>query len=431
MNWRDVWVRYRSELRRAFRERAILVNSVLVPILLYPAMLFITFSLITFASARSERLRVEVELLGEGEARARVEERVRAIEHVTLRAPAGGVRRAREATLQALEAGELEALVEVLPPAEAGRALAGNLGLRITTDSTRDASRAARERLERALSAWRAEWLDRAAADAGLTADRWRVFDLEQENRASAVEMGQFLLGLLLQITFVVMVTAGCFYPAVDATAGERERNTWETTLSLATPRLSVVVAKYLYVATLGALAGFLNVSALTLSLGGALGGAFAQSGVDLQVSVPPRVVPLLLLGAVLIAGFLAAGMMILASFARTFKEGQSMVSVFYLFSVLPLMLLSDQGLSLTPRLACVPLANVALMIRDAFAGSLTATNFALVVATSVLAIVGCVLLAARILRFEDALLGSHAGNVRALIAERLFGRRRKPAGQP
>jgi hypothetical protein len=98
------------------------------------------------------------------------------------------------------------------------------------------------------------------------------------------------------------------------------------------------------------------------------------------------------------------------------------MVSVFYLLSVLPLLMLSDQGLELTPALACLPVVNVALLIRDAFNDRLTAVNLALVLTTSLLAIAACVMVAARVLRFEDA-LGASGANVRALVRERLFGR--------
>ena len=36
MNWNDVWILYRRELRSALRERAIVVNSILMPLFLYP-----------------------------------------------------------------------------------------------------------------------------------------------------------------------------------------------------------------------------------------------------------------------------------------------------------------------------------------------------------------------------------------------------------
>ena len=40
------------------------------------------------------------------------------------------------------------------------------------------------------------------------------------------------MLSKILPLIVVVMVMLGAFYPAIDITAGERERGTLETTLS-------------------------------------------------------------------------------------------------------------------------------------------------------------------------------------------------------
>ena len=59
----------------------------------------------------------------------------------------------------------------------------------------------------------------------------------------------------------------------------ERERNTWETTSTLATRRIHVVTAKYLYVATMGLVAGALNAAAMVVSFRSFLGPLLARMG--------------------------------------------------------------------------------------------------------------------------------------------------------
>ena len=49
------------------------------------------------------------------------------------------------------------------------------------------------------------------------------------------------------------LVAVGCFYPAIDSTAGERERSTWETLMTVSASRGSIIAAKYLYVASFAA----------------------------------------------------------------------------------------------------------------------------------------------------------------------------------
>ena len=104
-------------------------------------------------------------------------------------------------------------------------------------------------------------------------------------------------------------------------------------TLSAAARR-SIVTAKYLYVATLGCLAGVLNVAAMLATMRPILAPLLARTGEQLEFTVSPWRLPVVLLGAVLLAGFVAAGMMIFAVFARTFKEGQAMITPFYMLAV-------------------------------------------------------------------------------------------------
>ena len=103
--------------------------------------------------------------------------------------------------------------------------------------------------------------------------------------------MGAFILGLIAPVMFVVMVAVGCFYPAVDCIAGERERNTWETLMSTSASRLSVVTAKYLYVASMGGLAGILNLLAIVVTLRPVLAPLMARAGQHASIT-PSRRAP-------------------------------------------------------------------------------------------------------------------------------------------
>ena len=78
---------------------------------------------------------------------------------------------------------------------------------------------------------------------------------------------------------------------------------------------------------------------------------------------------PVLAVGAILLAGFVAAGMMVFAAFARTFREGQTMVQPFYLAVLIPTVFLSSRGTELSLGLAAVPVVNVALVTRQALSG--------------------------------------------------------------
>jgi ABC-type Na+ efflux pump permease subunit len=209
----------------------------------------------------------------------------------------------------------------------------------------------------------------------------------------------------------------------VDTTAGERERSTWETLLTVAASRSSVIVAKYLYVATLGILAGLLNVVAMFLSIGAVLK-PLLEGNEALSFSIPGLAFPVMAMGAVVLALFFAAGMMILASFARTFKDGQAMVQPVYWLVFIPMLLGNQTDLTLTPAIAAIPVANVTMMIRDALNGVFHWPLIALTVAVNLAVVALFLWVARRILVFEDFLLGSFDGSFWRFLKERIVGRK-------
>jgi len=64
------------------------------------------------------------------------------------------------------------------------------------------------------------------------------------------------------------------------------------------TPRSNVLIAKYLYVATMSFTAGLLNLMAMMFSLRAMLAPIFRRNGADLAISIPMESIPIILLGA-------------------------------------------------------------------------------------------------------------------------------------
>lgn len=418
MNLRDVWTLYSSEVRAALRERTLVVNTILVPVLLYPAMIFGAVTVFTFVSAQTETFVSRVELRELPWSHEALLDRLQDEERMELLDREGEVDEA-EARVRS---GEIDAVLTFLPPPEEAD-VEGNFRARITHNGARDRSVAAQTRLTALIEEYRSDWLDEEARKLGVSDVDWMVFRVEQKNLSTGEQMGAYLLSMLIPLMLSIMVAVGCFYPAIDATAGERERNTWETTMTMATSRLNIVVAKYLYVVTFGCLAGFLNVIALLVTMRGLLNSLLGDTG-DLTVNVPWHAIPVIAMAAFLLASLLGAAMMIFASFAKTFKEGQAMVTPLYLLSVLPMLPLQDSGLELTAGRAMVPILDIALVIRDAFRSQFDWAMIALTLATCLTVIAATLWLAHRILQFEDVVTGSYQGRFLDLVRHRLLGRK-------
>jgi len=193
--------------------------------------------------------------------------------------------------------------------------------------------------------------------------------EIRTRSVAPRKDQGALVLSLMLPILLVVMTVLGAFFPAVDLTAGEKERGSAETTMLLPVPRTGVHLGKILAVCASSMIATALNLVALALSAGhllGQLAGAAKESiPVELPLIALFQVLPL----AVLFAFFVSAALTGFASLAASFKEGQALLGPVQMLFIFPAMAASLPGVTLDPMTACIPVVNVALAFRALLVG--------------------------------------------------------------
>ena len=76
-----------------------------------------------------------------------------------------------------------------------------------------------------------------------------------------------FSLAALIPLVLVLMTVTGAVYPAIDLTAGERERGTLEMLIAAPVPRLGLLLAKYAAVLTVALLTALVNLAAMTITV--------------------------------------------------------------------------------------------------------------------------------------------------------------------
>ncbi len=418
LNWRDVATFYRYELRAALRERSIVINTLLIPIFMYPFLLWAMFTGITYVVGQVEGLTSRVMIddqthQHEDFKQILTKEEKNKLQPLTT----------KEKALGQIKAGDLDALIELASVTPGPKSSPGNFAVRIYFDRSKDRSEQAHARLEDALGAYRSQWLENEAARLHVIREQWRGFRIERKNIASGRQMGRFLLSTMLPLFLVIMIAVGCFYPAVDSTAGERERSTWETSMSTAASRKSILTAKYLYVATLGSVAGLINLAAMMLSAKAVLAPLTQQIGEKFEFKVPIGALPVMALGTVLLALFIAAVMMLLASFARSFREGQSMITPFYMAIILPVVFIRVDS-PFTPEQALIPIVNVTKLFALAINGDIQILQTLVTLLSELACIVIVLRFASVIVRFEDFMIGSYRGSLGKFVRERLLNRK-------
>lgn len=262
-----------------------------------------------------------------------------------------------------------------------------------------------------------AEFVEAAfqAANTRVLAERLRLLRVPQravpvQTRRTAVrdpEAGPpFSLVALAPLVLILMTITGAVYPAIDLTAGERERGTLEVLVAAPVPRMSLLLAKYLAVVVVACLTAAMNLVMMTATVV-ALGLGKMLFGAEGLRPVTVLEISLLLL---LFAAFFSAVLLAVSSFARSFKEAQAYLVPLMLVSIAPGLAGILPGLELRGGLAITPLLNIVLLSRDLLEHRAEPAAAVLVVASTLLYALAAVALAARLFGAEAVLYSARAG---------------------
>jgi ABC-2 type transport system permease protein/sodium transport system permease protein len=213
-----------------------------------------------------------------------------------------------------------------------------------------------------------------------------------------------FSLAALIPLILVLMTVTGAVYPAIDLTAGERERGTLETLIAAPVPRLGLLMAKYVAVLTVALLTAIVNLTAMTITAHStSLGETLFGGGLSFDV-----VIKVLLLLA-LFAAFFSAILLALTSYARSFKEAQAYIIPLMLVCLVPGVLCLLPGLEFTGWMAVTPLVNIVMLARDLLEGTVVTRLAVAAVCSTLLYVAAAIAIAARIFGTDAILYGSPA----------------------
>ena len=183
----------------------------------------------------------------------------------------------------------------------------------------------------------------------------------------------------VIPLILVLMTVTGAVYPAIDLTAGERERGTLEALLATPISPVVLLSTKYLAVLMVAILTAGVNLLAMTVTLRLSGIGSELLGGSSVGWQEALRLLPLL----VMFAAFYSSVLLALCSFARSFKEAQAYLIPVMLLSLGPGLVSLMPGVRLTTVLAVVPLINMILLTRDSLQGGVPLPLAAMVLVTT------------------------------------------------
>jgi sodium transport system permease protein len=453
---------FRKELTETLRDRRTLTMMIALPVLLYP-LLMIGFSKLQVSQREATEDRVSrIALWGAvpaglreavaGDGKVAVDADAappdavtRGLEQGMLTRPAAVPRggqdapRANDRPSRAPDAGAGEAdhpvllaaraavtdrrvdAVLVLWPDVAPALAGGGAGsVSIYFDSVREDSLEARSRLERALDAYREQLVAERERARGLSKGFALGLDVRATNVAQEARQSGQILGLFLPFLLVTLSLLGGFYPAIDLTAGEKERGTMQTLLCAPVSPVEIVAGKYLAVWVTCLIAALANV----VSLGTTVMRILPVPSIS--VSLPTLALAFAMLLPVTL--FITAVFLAFAAFAKDFKDGQNFLTPVYMLLAMPAGVTMLRGIELNAWTAFVPVVNIALLIKALLVAEAAPDLVFLSLLSSTAYAAIAVMLAARVFGREQVMLGGRE-SLRSLLGfERRAGAEPTPA---
>lgn len=369
MNWHNIITVYFKELRDSLRDRRTLISMIVIPTLVMPLLIFGVGAIMTkvIKTARDEASPIVI--LG-GEDSPGVVAALKADKRFRLVAPGGDYK-------QLVSEKKIRLAVEI--PAGFEATLKAGTPQTVTLYHYEGEMKSGLgvSAVERFFRDLREKTIERRLTDRGLPADVVKPFEVKRQNVAPPEKVGGNLIGGLIPYIIIILCFTGAMYPAIDLTAGEKERGTMETLLCSPVHRVNIVLGKFLMVMT--ASIATMCLTLLSTGVSFAVGGSFFAGGTKTVAVGPaaagmmPAIDPLGIFGVFAmiapVAMLFAALLLTISLYAKSYKEAQSYVSPLIIVVIMPAMMGMLPGIELTAKTALVPILNLSLVCKEMLSG--------------------------------------------------------------
>jgi len=284
----------------------------------------------------------------------------------------------------------------------------------------RDGSDNAHNRIMELLRVAREKDSQLLLVDRGFPGSPKGLFAAQDSNIATNGQVTGSLVGRFITLFLVMMMFTGGAVASMDIIAGEKERGTLETLLTTAVRRTEIVTAKLmaitcvaLVITLIQGVNFFLYIRLKVIAL-----------PKDFDLQLPTGMALTLLALFIPLAATIAAVLLMLSAYAKSYKEAQMYFFPVYMVSMIPALASVMPGLSLRSAIALVPLANVSVASREILMGRPDTLMIIVTFLVMALTAVFLIRMSARMLAREDLVIPSHSEPAEFLGGPALFQKR-------
>jgi sodium transport system permease protein len=403
MSLRNIGIVYRKELTEALRDRRTLISSILVPLLLFPVLTvgFFAVAAALYGNAEKETARV---MILEGADSPRVVADLRKLGNLEIVSPSPDWK-------DQIINKEIRIAVEIPSGFEADLARQKSGTIKIYNYKNELKSEIAAGRIEKQLRKYGEDIVAGRLAARSLPPSLLSPFAVELENVAPPEKVGGAAIGGLIGYMVILLCLTGAMYPAMDLTAGEKERGTMETILSSPVSRMHLVLGKFFLVLTASLVTAALSVLSMGVSFRASahfhLFDAPRGGDSSLQLHLGIGAILSVFIMAVPLAVFFSAALITISLFAKSYKEAQSYITPLMFIVFIPAIAAMLPGVELTAKFALVPILNVSLLCKELVAGTYHWNLIAIIFASTCVYAAAALFLAIKMFQRESVLFRS------------------------
>ena len=364
MSLRNIGIVYRKELIEALRDRRTLISSILIPLFLFPILTVGIGSVAAELVGEASREPSRIMILG-GDDSPQVVAGLKNVKNLRVVPMAGNY-------VDLISNKKIRAAVEIPSGFQSAVERGEHPEVKIYVFSGDMKSTFGANRIEKFFGEYRDETVRSRLASKSLPDSVMKPFGIKQQNVVSDEKVAGESYGGLITYLVILMCMTGAMYPAMDLTAGEKERGTMETILSSPIKRVHLVVGKFLLVLTASLVTATLSVASMGTSFT-VFAHFAALQGENERIPILTmhlRSVIAVFVMALPVAVLFSATLITISLFAKTFKEAQSYLTPMTFLVIIPAIAAVLPGIELTPKLAVVPILNVSLLCKELVMGT-------------------------------------------------------------
>ena len=404
MSLRNIGIVYRKELTEALRDRRTLISTIIVPLFLFPVLSVGFGALAVELVGKAKEEIPKVMILG-GQDSPRILGGIKKLDAIEV------VPSAPNWKDQIIDK-EIRAAVEIPPGFQADLESQKSSTVNLYDYKGELKSEFAAEKIDKYLNDYRDSVVKERLTARNVAVSTLTPFEVNQQNVAPPEKVSGAAFGGIIGYMVILLCMTGAMYPAIDLTAGEKERGTMETILSSPISRMDLVFGKFFLILT--AALGTAALSVLSMGVSFSLlskytsrAGGGSEAAAEFVLKLGPKTVASVFLMALPVAVLFAAALMTIALFAKTYKEAQSYLTPMTILIVIPAVASMLPGVELTPKLSLIPILNVSLLCKELVVGTYHWNSIALIFASTCVYAAVALFLAVKMFQREDVLFRS------------------------